>query len=221
MSDTLRESPWPGFWPGSAAGLLLLGSLLLGNSRLAAHPHVFIDGVLEPRVSPDGRYLEGTSVSWIFDQIYSSQMVLDFDRDRNGKINTAEEESVYSQAFVHLKELNYFLEVVPKSGRSITRGLPQKVPLGTARNFHASIDNGKMIYQFYVPFPGATGKGLALSGHKEFAIFLEDQEYFIAFDSLPKSGLNFNGVTISSQEFMVQNLQWGPYPVRAVNVKGS
>ncbi|WGK68951.1 DUF1007 family protein [Candidatus Haliotispira prima] len=207
-----RQSEWPRIILKIILPVLVT---FLGAGQLMAHPHVFIAGTLAPKVSPDGQYLVGTEVRWAFDQIYSSQMILDFDRDKNGKIDEAEKTVIYEEAFIHLAAIDYFLEIEPKSQTGT-----QKIRPGTADDFRASIDDGKMVYQFYVPFVGGTAKGIQLGGRKEFVIFLEDPEYFIAFDSLLKLGIPFRGVTISRKEIVVQNLQWGPYPVQAVSVRG-
>ncbi len=193
----------------------LLG-LLLGFGQLMAHPHIFIDGLLSPRLSSDGSFLNGTEVRWSFDQIYSSMLIFDFDRNKNGKLDPEEQNPVYEQAFVHLKEINYFLFV-----KKVGAGKRQNLSLGTAKDFHASIEDGKIIYKFFVPFPEHEGKGLPLGAGQEYIVYLEDQEYYIAFDSLLKPGLSAAGVHFSSKEFTVQNLIWGPYPVRAVSVKSS
>ena len=197
------------FW--MAILFILLGGII---PQLAAHPHVFIDGLLAPKVSPDGQYLQGIEVRWIFDQLYSSQMIFDFDSNRNGEIDREEERQIYDQAFSHLKEQHYFLYIREQGRRK------RNINLGTASNFHSTIENGQMIYQFYVPFAGDSTKGVTLTGGREYLIYLEDSEYFIAFDSLLNPGPNSIHANFSSKDFMVQNLQWGPYPVRAVTVKG-
>ena len=134
------------------------------HGYLLAHPHMWIRGQLTPELGKNG--LEAVRVIWDMDELTSSYLILDYDKDRNKALSTQEVANLEANAFVHLAEMDYYL--------SVERG-GNKVSLKRARNFHAFIKEGRVIYEFRVP----------LSVHwddlTDTGLYLFDQTFFIDF----------------------------------------
>ena len=65
-------------------------------SEVRAHPHVFVEANIDIVRDADGNFTELRQV-WRFDELFSTVLVLDFDRDGDQKLNQAE-----------MKEVAYF-----------------------------------------------------------------------------------------------------------------
>jgi ABC-type uncharacterized transport system substrate-binding protein len=53
---------------------------LLAAGAASAHPHVFADAAVEVRFGARG--LEGVRVAWTFDELFSSMVLQEYDRQR-------------------------------------------------------------------------------------------------------------------------------------------
>ena len=140
--------------------------LLLQSVPLSAHPHMWIKGRLTPELGRKG--LESIRVVWNIDELTSANLILDYDTDRNGMLDARESESVYRNSFTHLYESEYYLVVEIRDMLATP---------GRARDFTASIEDGRIIYDFRVP--------LAIPVRWEdlgdVSLFFFDQTYFIDF----------------------------------------
>ncbi len=142
------------------AGLMLFPLLSVPLSR--AHPHVFMfNGVT---VVFDQKGLSGFEIRWDFDEMFSSMIILDFDKNRNGRFEPSEIAGLETGAFSNLREFDYFTHIkIDKK--------PFQVKY--VRNFSAEIENNILIYRFFVPcHVSATRKW------KEVTISVYDREYY-------------------------------------------
>ncbi len=105
-----------------------------------SHPHVFLYSTV--KVVFDEKGLAGVQVNWVFDEMFSSMMILDFDKNRNRRFEPAEIENVKKRAFENLRKFDYFMHI-KIDGKSF------KVKYMT--DFSAEITEGKMAYRFFVP----------------------------------------------------------------------
>jgi ABC-type uncharacterized transport system substrate-binding protein len=70
--------------------LVLVSALLAGGAHAAsAHPHVFVEPHMEVSASPEGHLRQLRNV-WRFDEMFSSSIVVDFDRNGNGRLDVDE-----------------------------------------------------------------------------------------------------------------------------------
>ena len=87
-------------------------------------------------------FLVGLQVNWVFDEMFSSMIILDFDKNGNRRFEPSEIESVKEGAFENLREFDYFMHIK-------IDGKPFKVKY--VKDFSAEITKGKMAYRFFVP----------------------------------------------------------------------
>ena len=122
--------------------LVGLQVLILSSSALTlwSHPHVFLYSSV--KVVFDEKGLAGVQVDWVFDEMFSSMIILDFDKNGNGRFEPSEIVSVKKGAFENLRQFDYFMHIK-------IDGRPFKVKY--VKDFSAEITDGKMAYRFFVP----------------------------------------------------------------------
>lgn len=135
----------------------IFAALLLPSAALA-HPHVFVEYGIDFVFDQEG--LAGFRQIWTFDEMFSMTMLMEFG---NGDMElTPDEVGLFKKgAFDNLKGFNYFTTL-------LVNGQPQKVD--TVTDFNARTQDGKLIYEFFVP---ARVKGPA---RVEVAIY--DESYY-------------------------------------------
>lgn len=109
------------------------------SSHTLAHPHVFIDNY--PQLEFDDSGFAGIRVAWVFDEMFSASMVLDYD-DGDGRFSPKETATIKAEAFDNLKEYGYFFHIE-------IAGKP--FPVKFVREFSAELKGGQLIYRFLVP----------------------------------------------------------------------
>jgi ABC-type uncharacterized transport system substrate-binding protein len=119
---------------------VILVLLLLAQSEVQAHPHVFI--VQRLNVVFDGKGLAGIKVRWKFDDMFASMIAEDHDLNRNGKFEPAEIQAVKEKAFSFISEHSYFTFIKIEN-------TPFQVKF--IRDFNAILENRKLVYEFLIP----------------------------------------------------------------------
>lgn len=139
--------------------ILFIGMILFTVSSVPApawpHPHVFVDSAVT--VVFDDKGIAGFKIRWVFDEMFSSMIILDFDTNGNNRFEPSEIEEVKNGAFSNLRTFDYFTHIK-------INGKPFKVKYVTC--FSAEIADGTLIYRFFVPChvrAGTTFKEIALS----------------------------------------------------------
>lgn len=127
-----------------------------------AHPHIFID--CKAIAVFDASGLTGFQQTWIFDEMFSAGMLMEYDTNGDQQFNAAETAKYAQEIFSILKEYNY-LTVLRVDGEEIH---PHQ-----ARDFRPEVRNGQLIYHFFTPcvVPFA-------SGTHNVAISVYDPEYY-------------------------------------------
>lgn len=72
-----------------------------------AHPHVFADARLEVVAGADGNIQELHNV-WRFDEVFSSSVLMDFDKNTNLVLDPPELEEIGKTVLASLQEFNYY-----------------------------------------------------------------------------------------------------------------
>jgi ABC-type uncharacterized transport system substrate-binding protein len=130
---------------------------------LPAHPHVFIDNRISVIFDDNG--LNGFKHEWIFDEMFSSTMIREFDLDADGKFNEKEIKGVLSGAFFNLKEHNYFTDISINGHR---------FKIKEFEDFRAGIDSGVVVYEFFLPCEVTASRK-----NQEVTIAVYDPTYFV------------------------------------------
>jgi ABC-type uncharacterized transport system substrate-binding protein len=118
-------------------GLVLTGIII-------AHPHVWVDNTVEAVF--DGNGLARFDLVWRFDEMYSGSVLVDYDDNRNGRLDAAEVDALQKDAFVQLSDYpeNDFLTYLYVDG--------EQKPLDSIEGFTVRFpDDGRMTYSFSVP----------------------------------------------------------------------
>jgi len=111
--------------------------LTLFYLSLYAHPHCFID--VYPKVNK-----KNIEVKWVFDEMSSQMLSMDYDSDMNGEISHNESYKLEKDAFSLLERFSYYTYF-------FSAGKQLKTPRHT--DFKAEIKDNKLIYIFSIKRP--------------------------------------------------------------------
>jgi len=146
--------------------IFLILLILFIQHLLPAHPHMWIRGSIEPVLGERG--LVAIDVRWKFDEYSNASFIRDFDRNNDGRIDTAESESIRLESLDRLYKDEYYL-IVDIDG---LRAMPLEV-----QDFQASINDGELSYEFRVPLEIT----IRWEDLEKVGIYLFDPSYFIDF----------------------------------------
>ncbi|WP_028972434.1 DUF1007 family protein [Spirochaeta cellobiosiphila] len=170
--------------------------LLFLSPSLWAHPHLWID--VDLNFTSSGLL----HVHWTFDEYFSSDMILNYDVNRNDILEQNEQDEINRIVFRNMINYDYFLDIV-RDGK--------KVDIPLASNFKASIKNHKLIYDFDVPLK---------QSWNDMEIIPWDKTYFadMRLTSCPDSIPGTN-VTVIQEKLKRDTLGWGTIEVPGVFLK--
>ena len=115
----------------------LLLTLFLLQFTLYAHPHTFMD--VYPTIKVDKGETSSIHFKWVFDEMTSSMLIMDIDRNGNGKIDAKENLFIYTNYFQTLEDYGFYTYVRVNS---------KLVELPKPKNFKATIENHRVCYSF-------------------------------------------------------------------------
>jgi len=144
----------------------IIGFIVFNASgrNLYAHPHVFIVQRIE--IVFDDQGLSGFKMRWGFDEMFSSMITGDYDRNQNGRLESTEVQTIKEKAFNYLSNYNYFTFIK-------IDGKPFAVKY--IKDFAAILENNKLIYEFFIPCHVA-----AIRQFKKIIIATYDPSYYTA-----------------------------------------
>jgi ABC-type uncharacterized transport system substrate-binding protein len=142
-----------------------------------SHPHIFIETKVQINFNDTG--LVGFRVDWVFDDMFSSTISTDYDRNRNGAFESDEIDAVREGAFSNLRNYNYFILLVSEN---------REVEIEEVQDFKAEIIKSKVRYSFFIPF-----KIEADSRLREIKIGVFDDTYFCDVKYAEESPVVING----------------------------
>ena len=160
--------------------------LLLGTFAAAyAHPHMFIDTMLEIRLSGDR--LEGLEITWFFDPMFTASIAGDWDEDGNGSFSEREVGLVYENAFSNLADFDYFTYV--SSGNTT-------LSPSVVEDFTVFMDGQTLVYRFFVPIDIVLCDGC-------FAVAIYDHTYYCDILYCSDSPITLTGPGSSNASFQI------------------
>jgi ABC-type uncharacterized transport system substrate-binding protein len=112
--------------------------IFLISILLYAHPHVFVD--VYPKINANT-----IDVKWVFDQMSSNMLLMDFDTNHDGVLNQKESDYLNKETFSYLKEFNYYTYPIISKNKKITNS--------KLLYFRATAKNGILIYNFKLTLP--------------------------------------------------------------------
>jgi len=114
--------------------------VLLLYSCLLSHPHTFIEVYPKVKIDKEKRI----NITYKFDEMTSSMLIMELDANMNGKIDTNENRFIKREYFSMFKPYNYYVFIF-----SNNKKLPTK-----PENFKATIENEKLCYSFDIFYNG-------------------------------------------------------------------
>ncbi len=139
---------------------------LSGAAPAAAHPHVFI----ENRVAfdfTDGK-VTAIGVNWAFDEIFSGDLLMQFDADGDGTFDDLESKAVGEGVLPNLAQFNYFIYIYV-DGKMLAAIPPSA--------FTASAADYVVSFQMTVPLPSPVDPRT-----QALAVEVNDREYYVAVE---------------------------------------
>lgn len=178
--------------------VFVLLAICLAPAPAAGHPHVFID--TELAFVFDAQGLAGIHQRWVFDEMFSAQIMDMVDGNGDGLLSEAESHATEREAFVNLKNFNYFTHAT-LNGR--------KLAFAKAMDFRARCNDGILSYEFLLPLSApVAGKVQGL------VVAVYDQSYYsdmALVETAPKlMGANVFRTGIEVQEAEPVHTEWGP-----------
>ncbi|WP_116002598.1 DUF1007 family protein [Consotaella salsifontis] len=135
----------------------------------SAHPHVFVDATMEISASADG-HLAAVHNIWWMDELFSSSVIPDFDKNANGRLDPSELKAVGAQVKKSIAEWSFYTFVR-------VNGAPIEMQPPPVLNVSYDQKRGQLLFDFTMkPAKPLDLKKQAVS----FSNF--DDSYFVAFD---------------------------------------
>jgi len=142
-----------------------------------AHPHVFIDN----RVTfiLDGQKITGFRENWLFDEVFSDQLLQQFDADQDGAFSPAESAQAAAGTLPNLANFHYFTYVW-LDGKDLGRLEPS--------DFHASAKKGLVTFDFLVKLPRPVDPT-----QQAMALEINDRQYYVEVLLAKENPIVFKG----------------------------
>ncbi|WP_295806245.1 DUF1007 family protein [uncultured Nitratireductor sp.] len=143
-----------------------------------AHPHVFAEARLDVNADSDGTVSSLHHV-WRFDDLFSSTVLVEFDKNQDLALDQKELEEVASVVHGSLADFNYF-QLVTQGGKDV----PMQAPERLIADF---VDN-----QLIILFESKPEKPLPLTGKVAFGVY--DPTFYTAIDFVEDSYMTVNNL---------------------------
>jgi ABC-type uncharacterized transport system substrate-binding protein len=154
----------------------ILAANLIAAPSAFAHPHVFAETRTEI-VGKDGA-LEALRHVWRFDEFFSSTVLLEFDKDADGKLDGTETAQVAAVIKKSTAEFNYFQNVT-NNGADVKMDVLGDMTVGF---------EGQQMILVFESKPTAP---VALKGDLSFGIF--DETFYTSLDFIKDEDLSASG----------------------------
>jgi ABC-type uncharacterized transport system substrate-binding protein len=158
---------------------LLLTTVLVGVPvQSLAHPHVIVEANLEILRNKDGAIVELRHV-WRFDELFSSTVMLDFDENGDGKLDTAELDKVGQTVTESISEYNFYTEV-RLDGQPVAFKPPARIMVDYM--------DGQILMFFAETIPDP----MQIKG-RSFRVAVSDPTYYVAIEIADESAIQITG----------------------------
>ncbi|WP_394687936.1 DUF1007 family protein [Hoeflea sp.] len=156
--------------------LAVLAALLIPGTA-AAHPHIFAEARLEVETSANGQISELRHV-WRFDEVFSSSVMLDFDRNGNFELDREELANISQVVTDSLKDFDYYTSLTVNGGDMDIK-LPEPIKV--------SFQDGQLL-MFFAVLPK---RPLPMSGTIAIGVF--DPTMYAALDFMTDDDMVVTG----------------------------
>ncbi|MCR5855903.1 DUF1007 family protein [Mesorhizobium sp. J428] len=165
-----------------------LSSALLWSTPAWVHPHVFAEASLEVKLDPSSNVSALRHV-WRFDDLFSSTVLVEFDTNKDLKLDESELAEVSKTIFESLAEYNYF-QLVEADGKDVAMSAPDQLI--------ATLEDNQLIVLFEskpkTPFP--------LSGKIDFGVY--DPTFYTAIDFTEDDNMKVDALPASCKRQVIR-----------------
>lgn len=144
-----------------------MAGTLAASSSAFAHPHVFAEARLDVVLTPGREAVKSLRHLWRFDDVFSSTVLVEFDKNADLKLDDAELEDVANTVYSSLAEFDYF-QLVTVDGKDIEMKPPEKLI--------ANYQDDQLI----ILFESEPKQPLRLAGKIDFGVY--DPTFYTAID---------------------------------------
>ncbi|MBB3915339.1 DUF1007 family protein [Rhizobium fabae] len=137
--------------------LMMAALLSLAPAAAFAHPHIFVEARLEVVAGKDGSVEELRNV-WRFDEVFSSSVVMDFDKNTDLKLEPNELAEVGKTVKQSLADYDYYMNLTI-NGKNITVQKPDII--------HVDYKDGQLLMFFAVK----PAEKMPLKGRLTFGVY--------------------------------------------------
>ena len=168
------------------SAVLVAGLLAPGVAN--AHPHVFAEARLALAVDNTSTV---TSLRhfWRFDELFSSTVMLEFDKDSDLQLNNAEMQAVSETVYASLAEYNYF-QIVTVDGKDVLMSPPSSLK--------AAFDKDQLT----ISFESKPKEPLKLSGKVDFGVY--DPSFYTAIDFVKDDDIVVDGLPATCKRTVIR-----------------
>ncbi len=152
--------------PRATAFAAFAGAMLVCGAA-SAHPHVFAESHMEIVGNADGT-LKAVRNVWRMDELFSSSVVFDFDKNANGQLDEDELAEVGKVVKESIAEWDFYT-FVKVGTRDVTMAPPDEIRM--------NVENGQLIMFFEM----AAGEPVDLK-KDALTVFNWDETFYVAFD---------------------------------------
>jgi ABC-type uncharacterized transport system substrate-binding protein len=172
----------------AALGATVFAAALLHSAPAWVHPHVFAEANLEVKL--DGSHnVTALRHVWRFDDLFSSTVLVEFDKNQDLKLDEAELAEVSNTIFQSLAEYNYF-QLVEANGKDVEMEAPEQLV--------ATLDDNQLIVFFEskpkAPFP--------LTGKVDFGVY--DPTFYTAIDFTEDTNMKVDDLPASCKRTVIR-----------------
>ena len=144
----------------------------------SAHPHVFAEAKMTLVVNTHGA-VDKIRHHWVFDDLFTSTVVVEFDKNQDLQLDAAELKEVQNTIVDSIGDFNYF-QTISNNGADVKMARPP--------NLTASMDGTTLV----IAFESSPAKILPLHGKVSFGIY--DPTFYTAIDFVEDGDISASGL---------------------------
>ncbi|NGO51731.1 DUF1007 family protein [Allomesorhizobium camelthorni] len=164
-------------------------AMVLGSSApVRVHPHVFAEARLDVMLNPD-KTVKSLRHLWRFDDLFSSTVLMEFDKNADLKLDDAELQDVSNTVYSSLAEYDYF-QLVTADGKDVS----MKPPPMLIANYEAD--------QLIILFESEPKEPLKLEGKVDFGIY--DPTFYTAIDFVEDENMAVNDLPATCKRSVIR-----------------
>lgn len=152
------------------------------------HPHVFAEATLNVTIKPDGT-VGSLAHKWRFDDVFSSTVLFEFDKNTDGKIDEAERSEISKTIVDSIGEYNYF-EAVTRNDKEVAMARPA--------NLQAAFEDTTLV----ITFENTPVETLPVQGKVTFGIY--DPTFYTAIDFIEDKDMQISGLPAACKSAVVR-----------------